>query len=421
MKLIVTIHEETPDAAIAAIGALSLRHDMVEVRFDALGQQPYDFASFRDATSKPILATNRGGGQVDIDRALAAGIDLVDVEWHEGLTLEADRQRIVLSHHDWNGVPELTPLIDAMSSFGCAYTKIAATPQTLRENERLLDAARAHERLSIFGMGERGLYSRILAPFFGSELAFVALDDAHVAAPGQLTLERALAIYGDGELPREPKIFAVAGNPAGHSLSPSIHNPLFREHGVAAAYTIASFETFEEIAEAFLARRIAGVSVTAPFKEDAFAFATRERADIRENAAACGAVNTLVWIDGAIVADNTDVDGFLALLAGRPRGHAAVIGAGGTASATRVALERAGFVVTIYNRTPGKLGAQPLGDLSTFRGALIVNTLPFGIDVELPADVPVIDAAYRGPFGTGYELLRAQAVRQNELFLEGLQ
>ena len=421
MKLIVTIHEETPEAAIDAIRALTLRHDVVEVRFDAFGDRPHEFERFRAATTKPILATNRGRGAVDIARALAAGIDLVDVEWHEDLTLDAARDRIVLSHHDWNGVPELAPLIGAMSSFGCAHTKIAATPQTLRENELLLDAARAHERLSIFGMGERGLWSRILAPFFGSELAFVAPDDAHVAAPGQLTLERALAIYGDGDLPREPTIFAVAGYPAGHSLSPSIHNRLFREHGVAAAYTIASFETFDEIAEAFLAQRIAGLSVTAPFKDDAFALAMHERADIRENARACGAVNTLVWIGGQIVADNTDVDGFLTLLAGRPRGHAAAIGAGGTAAATRVALERAGFAVTIYNRTPGKLGAQPLDDLQSFRGALIVNTLPFGVDVTLPPDIDVIDAAYRGPSGSGYELLRAQAVRQNELFLEGLQ
>ena len=324
----------------------------------------------------------------------------------------------MLSHHDWNGVPELAPLIAAMSSVGCAHTKIAVTPRTLSENEALLNVAR--ERVSIFGMGERGLYSRILAPFFGSELTFVAPDDAHVAAPGQLTLERALAIYGDGDLPRNPRIFAVAGNPAGHSLSPSIHNPVFRQRGVAAAYTIASFETFDEIAEAFLARRIRGLSVTAPFKAAAFALATSERGDIREHARMTGVANTLVWIDGRIVADNTDVDGFLALLAGRPRGRAAIVGAGGTASAARVAIERSGYTVTLYNRTPGKLAARPLSDVASFDGVLIVNTLPIGAVVELPRDIPVIDAAYRGASGTGYDLLRAQAARQNMLFLEAL-
>src|SRR5207245_10713061 len=130
---------------------------------------------------------------------------------------------------DFEGIPDLQPLIDAMTAFGCAHTKIAVTPQTLRENEELLAAIRPG--LAIFGMGERGLYSRILAPFFGSELFF-----AGNVAPGQLSLELAVAIYGDRRGISEPeKIFAIAGNPAGHSLSPSIHNPLFRKAGVSAA------------------------------------------------------------------------------------------------------------------------------------------------------------------------------------------
>jgi 3-dehydroquinate dehydratase type I len=419
MKLIVTIHEETPEAAIAAIAALALRHDVVEVRFDAFGQRPYDFRPFRDATSKPILATNRGNGHVDIARALEAGIDLVDVEWHEALTLDGDRARIVLSHHDWHGVPELAPLIDAMSSFGCAHTKIAVTPRTLRENELLLDAARAHERLSIFGMGERGLYSRVLAPFFGSVLTFVAPDDAHVAAPGQLTLERALAIYGDGELPREPKIFAIAGNPAGHSLSPSIHNPLFREREINAAYTIASFETFDEIAEAFLARRIAGLSITAPFKEDAYRFAVEAGAEIRPNGQHAEAINTLVNTRRGIVAENTDFDGLLALL---PAGvkRAAVIGAGGTARAAIAMLQWEHATVEVFNRTPRTIlgcATKPLEELARFDGDLIIDTLPGGIDIELP-NLPTISAAYsRG----GLKLLHAQAGPQHDIFLEAFE
>jgi 3-dehydroquinate dehydratase type I len=420
MKLIVTISEETPELALAAISALEQRHDAVEVRFDAFGQHAYDFAAFRAATSKPLLATNRGHGHVDVDAAIAAGIDLVDVEWQPGLTIDRHRERIVVSHHDWDGVPELEPLIDAMRALGCAETKIAVTPQTLHENERLLDAVRRYEGLTIFGMGERGLYSRILAPFFGSRLAFVAPDAEHAAAPGQLALERALAIYGDGDLPRNPRVFAIAGDPAGHSLSPSIHNPLFREHGVAAAYTIASFATFDEIAEAFVARRITGLSVTAPFKENAFAFAQREGADLRENAVATGAVNTLVHIGGRIVADNTDVDGFLALLAGVDARTAAIVGAGGTARAARVALEKRNILVTIYNRTRGKLGAQPLEELVHFRGDLIVNTLTSGVAVALPSAIAVIDASYTRNPATGLQLLRAQAFRQNECFLEAM-
>src|SRR5205085_2775316 len=188
-----------------------------------------------------------------------------------------------LSHHDYEGMPDVEQLLREMQAKGCAHTKLAVTPKTFADNARLLasvedrhsclsPAARGDRQeclssTSLIGMGERGLYSRIAAPFLGSELQFVALDDAHVAAPGQLTLADALAIYGDD--PRADKLFAIVGDPAGHSRSPMIHNPIFRERGVSAAYTIASFETFSEIAEPFARReRFApiGMSVTAPFK-----------------------------------------------------------------------------------------------------------------------------------------------------------
>jgi len=316
-----------------------------------------------------------------------------------------------------------------MCAEGCAHTKIAVTPSTLHENEQLLAAIQP--RLTLIGMGERGLYSRILAPFFGSELFF-----AGSAAPGQLSLDRAIPIYGDRRVSKPEKIFAIAGNPAGHSLSPSIHNPLFREARVSAAYTIASFATFEEIADAFQKGRIAGLSITAPFKDDAFAFAKKVRADIRPNAREAEAVNTLVRIRGEVVADNTDVNGFERLLekwrTGNPAcrvsaerttdrqdclsstTRAAVVGAGGTARAALVALRRAGIEAVVFNRTP-KPGARPLDDLKSFDGDLIIDTLPSGVSVTMPAHIPVIAAAYdRG----GLDLLHEQAIPQNELFLE---
>ena len=408
MKLVATIHEETQDAAINAIGSLPADADIVEVRLDAFGGS-CDFRAIRAATAKPIIVTNRGGAPIDADAAIAAGIDLVDVEYGQRAT---HPDRTVLSFHDFESVPDLQPLLRAMTAFGCAHTKIAVTPHTLRENEELLAAVRPG--LTIFGMGERGLYSRILAPFFGSELAFVGN-----AAPGQISLERAREIYGEDHQLRKPeKIFAIAGNPAGHSLSPSIHNPLFRKRGVRAAYTIASFESFDEIADAFEKGRIAGLSITAPFKEDAFRFARSRRAEILPNAELAEAVNTLVrHSDGHIVAENTDVDGLTILIQPQYPRRAAVIGAGGTARAALVALDSLNIDAVVYNRTP-KSGALPLEKLREFDGDLIIDTLPPGVRVEMPAGVPVIAAAYdRG----GLQLLHAQAGPQYDLFLEAFE
>mgnify|MGYP006173660953 CR=1 FL=1 len=266
MKLFVTVAEATPEAAIDTIRGLRADHDGVEVRIERFGR--FDPAAIRAATTKPIIGTRRGAKQTrgEVQRLLGAGIDLVDVEYGPDLEwIEPFRSQIVLSHHDFEGMPQLDPVLTAMRAHRCVHTKLAVTPRTLADNLALL----SHQApgTTLIGMGERGLYSRILAPFRGSELAFVSPAADRAVAPGQISLERALQIYGpDRAILNAGAVFAVAGNPAGHSGSPAIHNPLFREKGVAAAYTIASVEAFGEIAQAVLNGTLAGVSVTAPFE-----------------------------------------------------------------------------------------------------------------------------------------------------------
>ena len=427
MRLYVTIYENSSSEAIERIRSLAADHDGVEVRAER--HPDLDLAALRAATAKPLILTHRGTsvGEATIRRAIDAGIELVDVEWRPDLDramVERYRERIIVSHHDYHHLDGAEEIVAAMRALGCAQTKLAATPETFADNERLLRLI--DERTSVIGMGERGLYARILAPFRGSPLTFVAASS--IAAPGQLTLERALAIYGQRrESLRAEKVFAIAGNPAGHSLSPSIHNRLFREKGLPGAYTIASFETFDEIAQPFLRGEPAGLSVTAPFKEEAFVFAQSIRAEIGVNATACGAVNTLVNVNGEILADNTDVDGFAALVP--KEGRIAIVGAGGTARAALAATR--GRDVTLYNRTAGRLGARPLDELRDFDGEIVIDTVPEQVDLPLRAGMTYLRASY-GSYAAnlgrardagaavidGVALLEAQAVRQHELFLK---
>jgi 3-dehydroquinate dehydratase / shikimate dehydrogenase len=420
MQLVVTIYEETPETAIDVIRGLNADHDAIEVRADAFGGRMVDWGAIRAATAKPVIATNRGGGHVDIKAALGAGIDFVDVEWGSEIP---DRDRLLVSHHDYDGMPDLDRFVSETRRF--PHVKIAATPHNFADNARLLALLDGRPNLTVIGMGARGLYARILAPFFGSELQFVSVDETRSAAPGQLTLSQALAIYGPNrDKLRGETIFAIVGNPASHSGSPAIHNAIFRERGVAAAYAIFETDDFLDIAKPFAAaERFAphGLSITAPFKEDALMFAESISADIRENAREAGAANTLVRIGGRIVADNTDVDGFQSLIAKTNARTAAVIGAGGTARAALVALRRAGIESTVFNRTADRLNARPLDQLQSWRGDLVINTLPQNVIIALPVAGTIIEAAYgresHATF-TGLDLLRAQAVRQSELFLE---
>src|SRR3954451_13528622 len=157
MKLVVTIYESTPDAAIEVIRGIDADHDAVEIRADAFANKSVDWRAIREATTKPIIATNRGGGHVDIDAALAAGIDFVDVEWPH----EVGGDRVILSHHDYDGMPDISALLRRMRAM---HVKIAATPHNFADNVQLLQAI-GKASTTFIGMGARGLYSRILAPF----------------------------------------------------------------------------------------------------------------------------------------------------------------------------------------------------------------------------------------------------------------
>ncbi|HEV8660702.1 MAG TPA: type I 3-dehydroquinate dehydratase [Thermoanaerobaculia bacterium] len=454
MKLFVTILEETPERAIEAIRSIDADHDGVEIRAERFTK--YDIRALRATTTKPIIFTRRGlpFDENVMREAIEAGIDFVDVEYEGPLRAAALHQRcVVLSHHDLNGMPDVETLVRQMSALGPAHVKIAVTPRNFADNERLLrllTATTNHQPLTTIGLGERGLYSRILAPFRGSELVFVSRSDDRSAAPGQLSLHRALEIYGERrDSLRADRVFAVVGNPAGHSLSPSIHNELFRRKGVAAAYTIASIESFDEIVAPFLNGEPYGLSVTVPFKRDAYNFAQQRGAATGENARECESVNTLV--NGKpIVADNTDVDGFESILSqicGRDRKSVAIVGAGGTARAALVAVRRAKMHVTVFNRTEEKgselaarfgARAEPLDALERFDGEVIINTTT--TDAEIPLlsrpGLTYVESAYGSPAVArrqatlrengvqvfdGWDLLQAQAVRQHELFMRALE
>ncbi|HEY0787897.1 MAG TPA: type I 3-dehydroquinate dehydratase, partial [Thermoanaerobaculia bacterium] len=410
-KIVASVYESSEREALITLPSAA-GADVIEVRADAFAPRgaAIDFAAFRAATKTPLIFTRRG-----------AGFDLVDVELDERLApplVEPFRARAILSLHDFEGVPDLEPLIDRMSAFGTAYVKIAATPRSFAENVALLEVLdRRGGNLALFGMGTAGLYSRILAPFFGSALAFVGVNEQRPAAPGQFSLPRGHLYWGErGRIVRPEAIFAVVGYPIGHSLSPAIHNPRFRELGVAAAYSIAEVPALGDVADGRAEARPyypTGISITAPFKEEGFAFATAQGADIAPRAFACGAINTLVRrVDGTLAADNTDVEGITAAL--RSLGHtpraAAVLGGGGSARSAIVALRGADLEVRAFLRDPSKVdfggykgvSVHPFDELASFDGDLVVNT----ISAERVAAYPrpllrqgmaIIDLAYTRP------------------------
>ncbi|WEV24435.1 shikimate dehydrogenase [Streptomyces sp. 71268] len=135
---------------------------------------------------------------------------------------------------------------------------------------------------------------------------------------------------------------AVLGSPIAHSLSPVLHRAAYAKLGLTG-WRYDRYEVDEAGLPAFLQgldRDWAGLSLTMPLKRAIIPLLD----EISETAASVEAVNTVLFTEeGRRVGENTDIPGMIAAM--RERGverveHAAVLGAGATASSALAALAR---------------------------------------------------------------------------------
>jgi shikimate dehydrogenase len=166
-------------------------------------------------------------------------------------------------------------------------------------------------------------------------------------------------------------LVGVLGWPVAHSRSPAMHNAAFEELGLDWRYELlpVSPERFDAFVRELPGRGFAGANVTIPHKLRAFALADT----LSDTARATGAANTLLFSQGMIEADNTDVAGFLAALRerapGAPEGmDAVVLGAGGAGrGVVHALLEARAARVSVWNRDP-KRADDLVQYFSRFRG-----------------------------------------------------
>jgi shikimate dehydrogenase len=157
--------------------------------------------------------------------------------------------------------------------------------------------------------------------------------------------------------------------------------PVPRGQGAAAVQAVATLG-------------LAGLNVTMPHKADAAAACD----DLSSEAAALGAVNTVVNMDGTLAGHSTDGDGFLRALddegitvAGR---RAVVLGSGGAGRAITHALGRVGAHVTVAARRPEAArsaaalapGGVAVGvdELAVESFDVVVNATPLGMEGQPP-------------------------------------
>lgn len=164
--------------------------------------------------------------------------------------------------------------------------------------------------------------------------------------------------------------YAVIGNPIAQSKSPLIHGLFAQATGQDMAYDKIEgpLGGFGGAVDAFRAAGGKGLNITAPFKLDAFAYATERSA----RAELAGAANAMKFEGARVLADNFDgvglvrdvVHNLACSLQGR---RLLLLGAGGAARGALLPfLEQAPAVLVIANRTLDK--ARALMDIAHRQG-----------------------------------------------------
>ncbi len=467
-QLVATVTEEPTPRLLAD---LARRAAILELRADLVGDLPAE--RLREAFPGELLYTlrssaegGRGSSRPEerAERLAAAdGWDLVDLEERDlepGLLARLPAGKRLISWHG-GAVPamRLRERLERLTSVAARFYKLVPAASVPAEAIAPLELLRDLERDDVvaFASGEAASWSRLLAPRLGAPLVYAATG-GRAGAAGQLHLDVLCDDYGLPALPAVRRLFGIVGAPVAGSLSPRLHNALYRELGIAAVYLPFEVERFgdfwldlvESDALGQLGFDLRGLSVTTPHKEVALAVAGAT-SPLAER---IGSANTLVRRERVWEAETTDGRGVLGPLEARgvePAGRlAAVVGAGGASRAAAFGLARAGAEVAIVNRgaergrrTADLLGVPfvPLDAFEPRRFDLLVNATPVGsTDDRLPFEVArlaagtvVVDLAYRRDEPTalvaearrrglvavdGREVLLHQAVAQFELMTD---
>ena len=187
------------------------------------------------------------------------------------------------------------------------------------------------------------------------------------------------------------EMFALFGNPVGHSLSPLMHNATYKRMKIDAHYVPFCVKHLEDAVRGIRGLDIRGVSVTIPFKTAVMSYLD----EVDESSLSIGAVNTILHDDkGRLKGYNTDWIGLIRDLKEslEIEGKTFVIlGAGGAARAIVFGILKEGGTPVIVNRTIEKgeemardfaCSFYPLSEIGKIKADCLINTTPVGMSPD---------------------------------------
>jgi shikimate dehydrogenase len=157
------------------------------------------------------------------------------------------------------------------------------------------------------------------------------------------------------------RLVGLLGNPVAHSLSPVIHNHVFKTLGLELAYVplAVSPHHFHTAVQSLRAFGFAGANVTIPYKQAVAPYCDK----LSPLSELTGTVNTLYFKDGVLHGTTTDWEGFsraLSFIGHDPKnGNIVILGNGGTARTFAFALasKKVPARLSLVGRDRGKVFA----------------------------------------------------------------
>lgn len=386
--------------------------DAVELRLDYLN--PLDLqvvCALRKEFTLPMVFTLRKRSQgglyphdeaqrlQDIRALCQLGPDYMDIEYDvpkdflENIKKQHPQLTLMGSYHNFTETPEDLNALFKTLQHPCFDTyKIAVQAKQTLDALRMLEFVKTHTYpgvLTGISMGEEGQCTRILSPVVGNALHYCALDENNITAPGQLTLDALLTVYGARKCNKQSKIYALLGSPVHLSVGHILHNQalaFLQENAVYIKLQVARSQ-LPAVFEISSRLSFAGFSITMPLKKDIIPLLDGIDAASKH----IGAINSVVRFDEKYWGFNTDGLGAIEALTQRmdiAHKTLVILGAGGSAQAIAYeALQKKADVI-ILNRSEAK--AKQLADTLGCSGyaltqlaslkergySVLINTLP---------------------------------------------
>jgi 3-dehydroquinate dehydratase/shikimate dehydrogenase len=402
--------------------------ELCELRIDCLRRDP-DLKRIFAKRPTPLVFTIRRGAdgglwrgneekrQALIREAIALGVDYVDLEMDIATKIRRfGKTKRIVSYHNYKTTPnEVQDITEQCDEMDADVVKVATLASSVADASHVLEAgSRSPVPTVAIGMGDIGLFTRILGAKYGAPFAYSGFNPERIFAPGMPVWSTLKRDYFYDQINAETEVYGVIGDPVAQSLSPAIHNAAFRHLGmnkVLVPFLIPA-GTLEDSLKELDWLGVKAYSVTIPHKEAVVPLLAQKDGAVEKT----GSCNTVVIKDGAKIGHNTDyraaMDSLEDALGGRTDDEESsplfekqvlLLGAGGVARAIAFGLSRRNASVTVTNRHDERanalaeeVGCRTInwGQRASTLSDIIINCTPVGMHPNVD-DTPVGPAAFQ--------------------------